>query len=78
MLCGCRLAVNSKSTCATHVPYTRNSVLALAVALGAFGAHGLKTRLKDLPEPQANYYQDVWKTASNYHLVHSAAVAFST
>lgn len=36
----------------------------LAVALGAFGAHGLKTRV--VPEMLA-----VWQTAVFYHLVHA-------
>jgi uncharacterized membrane protein YgdD (TMEM256/DUF423 family) len=38
----------------------------LAVALGAFGAHGLKDVLEQ------NHTQEIWKTASLYHLVHSA------
>jgi uncharacterized membrane protein YgdD (TMEM256/DUF423 family) len=38
---------------------------ALAVALGAFGAHGLKTRVKDVK------LLEVWDTAVKYHLVHS-------
>jgi uncharacterized membrane protein YgdD (TMEM256/DUF423 family) len=37
---------------------------AVGVALGAFGAHGLKTR--DSPEMVA-----VWETAVRYHLVHA-------
>jgi uncharacterized membrane protein YgdD (TMEM256/DUF423 family) len=41
---------------------------ALAVALGAFGAHALKTRLA--PDLLA-----VWNTAVLYHLVHSAVLA---
>lgn len=36
----------------------------LGVALGAFGAHGLKSRVT--PEMLA-----VWQTAVNYHLVHA-------
>ena len=36
----------------------------LAVAFGAFGAHGLKGRVS--PERL-----DVWNTAAHYHLVHS-------
>jgi len=39
---------------------------ALAVALGAFGAHGLRGRV----EAQA---VDAWETAVLYHLVHSLA-----
>ena len=38
---------------------------ALAVALGAFGAHGLKARVKDVK------LLEVWDTAVKYHLVHS-------
>ncbi|HQF55813.1 MAG TPA: DUF423 domain-containing protein [Fibrobacteria bacterium] len=40
---------------------------ALAVALGAFGAHALKARLP--PDLLA-----VWTTASQYHLVHAVAL----
>lgn len=40
---------------------------ALGVALGAFGAHGLKTRL-------GSAGQDVWETAVFYHLIHAVAV----
>lgn len=40
---------------------------ALAVILGAFGAHGLRERLS--PESLAS-----WQTAVQYHLVHSAAL----
>ena len=39
-----------------------------AVALGAFGAHGLKDLL------EANGRTDVWKTAVLYHLVHAVAM----
>lgn len=41
---------------------------AVAVALGAFGAHGLADKVspKDL---------DTWKTAAHYHLIHSVALA---
>jgi uncharacterized membrane protein YgdD (TMEM256/DUF423 family) len=40
---------------------------AAAVALGAFGAHGLKDRLTaaDL---------EIWQTASHYHLIHAVAL----
>jgi uncharacterized membrane protein YgdD (TMEM256/DUF423 family) len=41
---------------------------ALAVALGAFGAHALKTRLA--PDLLA-----IWNTAVLYHLVHSVVLA---
>jgi len=42
-------------------------VLFLGVALGAFGAHGLRGRV--LPE-----MLEVWKTAGLYHLVHGGAL----
>ena len=51
---------------------------ALAVALGAFGAHGLKAKHAGLPADRAAYYQDVWKTAASYHLLHSAVMAVGT
>lgn len=41
---------------------------AAAVALGAFGSHGLKTLL------EANQTVEVWKTASLYHLLHSVVL----
>jgi uncharacterized membrane protein YgdD (TMEM256/DUF423 family) len=44
----------------------------LAVALGAFGAHGLKTRLADLPDVAIRL--SWWDTASHYHLVHALAL----
>ena len=40
----------------------------LAVALGAFGAHGLK------PTLTANDSLAIWQTAALYHLVHSAVM----
>lgn len=40
---------------------------ALAVMLGAFGAHGLKTRVDAA-------MLDVWSTASQYHLYHALAL----
>ena len=40
----------------------------LAVALGAFGAHGLKNTLT------ANDTLAIWQTAALYHLVHSAVL----
>ena len=42
---------------------------ALAVGLGAAGAHAIKTN------EQA--YKDVYKTASTYHLVHTAPLALA-
>ena len=38
--------------------------LALAVGLGAFGAHGLKARLDA-------YHLDIYKTAVLYHFLHA-------
>ena len=40
---------------------------ALGVALGAFGAHGLKSRVA--PEMVA-----IWETAAKYHLIHALAL----
>ena len=40
----------------------------LAVALGAFGAHGLKTTL------DANGQLATWEKAAHYHLVHALAL----
>ncbi|MCA9001377.1 MAG: DUF423 domain-containing protein [Planctomycetes bacterium] len=42
---------------------------ALAVGMGAFGAHGLKSLD---PTPEA---LDWWKTAAHYHLLHAVALA---
>lgn len=53
---------------------TRNITLAaavlgfLGVALGAFGAHALKSTL------EANGAVETWKTAVLYHLVHAVAL----
>ncbi|MBU2502167.1 MAG: DUF423 domain-containing protein [bacterium] len=44
----------------------------LAVALGAFGAHGLKTRLAHLPDQAQRL--DWWQTAAHYHLTHALAL----
>lgn len=44
---------------------------ALAVGLGAFGAHGLKARVSDV------YYLDIWQTASQYHLAHALAIGLA-
>jgi uncharacterized membrane protein YgdD (TMEM256/DUF423 family) len=41
---------------------------ATGVALGAFGAHGLKAVL------ESNHTLDVWHTASLYHLLHAVAL----
>ena len=45
---------------------------AIAVALGAFGAHGLKTRITDVKLLEA------WDTAVKYHLVHSLVGLLAT
>eukprot|EP00933_Yihiella_yeosuensis_P049983 TRINITY_DN47743_c0_g1_i1.p1 TRINITY_DN47743_c0_g1~~TRINITY_DN47743_c0_g1_i1.p1 ORF type:complete len:123 (-),score=12.19 TRINITY_DN47743_c0_g1_i1:8-376(-) len=50
---------------------------ALSVGMGAFGAHALKNRFKDYPVADREYYQDVWKTASAYHLAHSLAICIA-
>jgi uncharacterized membrane protein YgdD (TMEM256/DUF423 family) len=47
----------------------------LAVGLGAFGAHGLKARLADLPDVAQRL--SFWQTAASYHLSHSLALALS-
>jgi uncharacterized membrane protein YgdD (TMEM256/DUF423 family) len=41
---------------------------ALGVALGAFGAHGLKATLA------TRGMTEVWQTAAHYHLLHSVAL----
>ena len=43
----------------------------LGVALGAFGAHGLKARLADVAD--AALRLGWWQTASHYHLFHALA-----
>lgn len=44
------------------------SVMAfLGVALGAFGAHGLKERLSD-------YGLEIWKTGVQYHVLHAVGL----
>jgi uncharacterized membrane protein YgdD (TMEM256/DUF423 family) len=45
----------------------------LAVALGAFGAHGLKARLASLAD--AGQRLEWWQTAAHYHLGHALALA---
>jgi len=44
----------------------------LAVALGAFGAHGLRSRLDGLPYVARRLAW--WDTAAHYHLVHAVAL----
>ena len=45
----------------------------LAVALGAFGAHGLQTRLADAADGAKRL--SWWQTAAHYHLMHALALA---
>jgi uncharacterized membrane protein YgdD (TMEM256/DUF423 family) len=48
---------------------------ALAVALGALGAHGVEKHLfASLPPEQAAKHLDWWKTAVAYHLPHAVAM----
>eukprot|EP01132_Coremiostelium_polycephalum_P002738 gene2738-3400_t len=41
---------------------------ALAIGLGAFGAHGLQRRTNDPKKIE------IWRTASTFHLIHSVAL----
>src|SRR5262245_17769785 len=43
-----------------------------AVALGAFGAHGLRRRLAALADGVERL--DWWRTAASYHLAHALAI----
>jgi uncharacterized membrane protein YgdD (TMEM256/DUF423 family) len=43
----------------------------LAVALGAFGAHGLKSFLASVPPESVAKHFEWWQTAVTYHLPHS-------
>ncbi len=47
----------------------------LAVALGAFGAHGLRSRLGELPDGAKRL--EWWTTAAHYHLTHALALAIA-
>jgi len=47
----------------------------LGVALGAFGAHGLRTRLAGLADGEQRLAW--WQTAAQYHLVHALAVGLA-
>lgn len=47
----------------------------LAVALGAFGAHGLKSRLEGLADSAQRLAW--WETAAHYHLTHALAVGLA-
>jgi uncharacterized membrane protein YgdD (TMEM256/DUF423 family) len=44
----------------------------LAVALGAFGAHGMKARLTDVADGAKRL--GWWETAAHYHLMHALAL----
>jgi len=44
----------------------------LAVALGAFGAHGLQSARADAPEAARRL--EWWRTAAQYHLAHALAL----
>ncbi len=44
----------------------------LAVALGAFGAHGLRSRLASLPDGAQRL--EWWNTAAHYNLTHALAL----
>jgi uncharacterized membrane protein YgdD (TMEM256/DUF423 family) len=46
----------------------------LGVALGAFGAHGLRGFLASLDDGAQR--AEWWETAARYHLVHALAIAF--
>lgn len=45
---------------------------ALAVVLGAFGAHALRDHFANLPDGEAR--RRLWETASHYHLMHALAI----
>jgi uncharacterized membrane protein YgdD (TMEM256/DUF423 family) len=47
----------------------------LAVALGAFGAHGLKAKLAPLPDAAQRLAW--WETAAHYHLMHALALGLA-
>ena len=46
------------------------ALAAIAIGLGAFGAHGLENRLK------AAGMMEVWRTAVFYHLIHAVCIYF--
>ena len=46
-----------------------------AVALGAFGAHGLRSRLGSLPDGVKRL--EWWNTGAHYHLTHALALALA-
>lgn len=43
--------------------------MAIAIALGAFGAHGLKTKI-------SKHMFENWNTGTHYHIVHALALLF--
>lgn len=47
----------------------------VAVALGAFGAHGLRARLDAVPDGAKRL--EWWTTAAHYNLVHALAIGFA-
>lgn len=47
----------------------------LGVALGAFGAHGLKNRLAGLADGEQRLAW--WNTGAQYHLLHALAIGLS-
>lgn len=47
----------------------------IAVALGAFGAHGLRARLEGVPDGAKRL--EWWTTAAHYNLTHALALAFA-
>jgi len=60
--------------CMHRLFFTSAAILGfLSVALGAFGAHGLKARLASLPDGVDRL--EWWKTAALYHLTHALALA---
>lgn len=48
----------------------------LGVALGAFGAHGLKKRLAGAADGEARLAW--WATGAQYHLIHAVAIGLAT
>ena len=47
----------------------------LAVALGAFGAHGLRARFAALPDAASRF--DWWHTATLYQAIHALAIGLA-
>jgi uncharacterized membrane protein YgdD (TMEM256/DUF423 family) len=46
-----------------------------AVALGAFGAHGLRKKLADAPDGARR--MEWWQTGASYHLAHALAIGLA-